>query len=1238
MPGVRSCAASSDLPRLTDFSSKHRLSGTRHLRARTARRLFFAALAGLATLPLADPAPAQTITLISNLNQGQDTNQSVGNPNQPHAQFFTTGTNRGGYTLASVALVMEGPQNRSFTTSVCTTSGDNPTADCTELTSPSSFAIGTLTFTAPNDTTLAENTTYALVFTSAVSFSRLDATNSDNEDSGGAAGWSIANEPRFRQRLSPPTWIPSGSSAFRVTIRGTLNSPPADTTLPTLSSATVDGDELVLTYDEALDTNSTPATGAFTVTAGGSTISVSTVTVSGMAVTLGLASAVTSGQTVTISYVAPGSNPIQDVAGNDAAALTNEAVTNRTAGDTTPPTLSSATVDGDELVLTYDEALDTNSTPMASAFTVAGNNLILVRTATVSGMAVTLRLASAVTAGQTVTISYLVPSSNPIQDVAGNDAAALTNEAVTNRTAGDDTTESDDCGSDINTSCTISVNGTATGDLEQNGDTDWFSVTLRAGVQYRIRLTGDFDSADLGGTLGDPLLRVYDSTGQELAENDDEEPGVLNPQIEYTPTSDGKHFLEAAAYNDQDSGTYTLSIFDITSDTASPTLSSATVNGDELVLTYNEALDANSTPATSAFTVTAGGSTISVSTVTVAGMAVTLDLASAVTSGQTVTVDYTAPTSNPIQDSAGNDASSLSGQAVNNETPLPPPPMPDFLVSNLEQTAFTNDQNLGVYDLAQQFTTGPSASTLENIELDLRTFGNATTPPTVRIFSGSATGTEVASLSGPAALDPDTSSKVYTFTPSGTVMLAASTDYWVRLEGANQVRWRFVRSSAEDSGGAAGWSIADDGQRRDHDSTGSFTDFVNVVFQLQINGVIGTPGDTASPTLSSATVNGDELVLTYDEALDANSTPATSAFTVTAGGSTISVSTVTVSGMAVTLDLASAVTSGQTVTVDYTAPTSNPIQDSAGNDAPSLSGQAVNNETPLPPPTDITLISNSGQSDGQGISLTISRHAQAFTTGSNEAGYTLASIAIKYASLGNSSTILANSSVGIWSSQTSTVAGGVEPDSRIATLGDPASLTAGRLSTFTAASAITLTKDTTYFVVLENSGTLVGAIQYTASDDEDAGGATGWTIANGSLVRSRSGWSPVADGECMIIQVMGMVSSASDTTAPTLSSATVDEDELVLTYDEALDTNSTPATSAFTVTVAGSAVAVSTVTVSGMAVTLDLASAVTSGQTVTVSYAVPDSNPIQNEAGIDAAALSNQAVTNTTYVVDYCNL
>ena len=105
-----------------------------------------------------------------------------------------------------------------------------------------------------------------------------------------------------------------------------------DVTPPALSTAAVNGSTLTLTYNEALDAASKPANAAFSAKVNGATRSVTNVAIAGSAVTLTLSSAVVAGDTVTVSYAVPGASPLQDVAGNDAVALTDQAVTNNTGG------------------------------------------------------------------------------------------------------------------------------------------------------------------------------------------------------------------------------------------------------------------------------------------------------------------------------------------------------------------------------------------------------------------------------------------------------------------------------------------------------------------------------------------------------------------------------------------------------------------------------------------------------------------------------------------------------------------------------------------------------------------------------------------------------------------------------------------------------------------------------------------------------------------------------------------
>ena len=141
--------------------------------------------------------------------------------------------------------------------------------------------------------------------------------------------------------------------------------------------------------------------------------------------------------------------------------------------------------------------------------------------------------------------------------------------------------------------------------------------------------------------------------------------------------------------------------------------------------------------------------------------------------------------------------------------------------------------------------------------------------------------------------------------------------------------------------------------------------------------------DGVNPALSSASVNGAALTLTYGEALDESSTPATDAFTVTVAGSGRTVTRVSVSGRAVTLTLASAVTDGQEVTVTYTVPGTNPIRDAAGNAAEGLSNDPVRNATPDTTPPTISIV----LSPGHGVPLNMAITATVTLDNLDPAGY-----------------------------------------------------------------------------------------------------------------------------------------------------------------------------------------------------------------------------------------------------------
>ncbi|MGE0855920.1 MAG: pre-peptidase C-terminal domain-containing protein, partial [Hyphomicrobiaceae bacterium] len=113
------------------------------------------------------------------------------------------------------------------------------------------------------------------------------------------------------------------------------------------------------------------------------------------------------------------------------------------------------------------------------------------------------------------------------------------------------------------TTAEVTVGGTYTGGpggdatIETVGDHDWIRVVLAPGQAVQINLTG--------GTLPDPYLRLRDSNGNLVAENDDiNYPANVDSQLVYYSESGGTYYIDAAGYEPgSNTGTYTISVVDI---------------------------------------------------------------------------------------------------------------------------------------------------------------------------------------------------------------------------------------------------------------------------------------------------------------------------------------------------------------------------------------------------------------------------------------------------------------------------------------------------------------------------------------------------------------------------------------------------------------------------------------------------------------------------------------------------
>ena len=111
--------------------------------------------------------------------------------------------------------------------------------------------------------------------------------------------------------------------------------------------------------------------------------------------------------------------------------------------------------------------------------------------------------------------------------------------------------------------------------------------------------------------------------------------------------------------------------------------------------------------------------------------------------------------------------------------------------------------------------------------------------------------------------------------------------------------------------------------------------------------------DTTAPTLQSAATNeaGNQILLTFSEALDDAHVPPITALPVTVAGAAraLADSGVTISGETVTLALSSPVDQGEAVTVAYAQPSvaSTRLQDETGNEVATFAAQAVTNSVPV---------------------------------------------------------------------------------------------------------------------------------------------------------------------------------------------------------------------------------------------------------------------------------------------------
>ena len=396
------------------------------------------------------PPPALTgDKFVSNTGQ----TKSVDGDFRDVAQSFTTGSHARGYNLTGVDIVMQHTSTTapSYSVKIHTDSSGSPGDEVGTLTNPSSLpatAGGTARFTAAGSGIyLRPNWTYFVVVDVSSPGAGTGArplTQSNAEDSGAAAGWSIG-DGRLHRAHGATTWLTSDHS-LKIAVYGTLRrayvalhglelkdfqvTPTDDRRLEVswrLRSPNFERCAYRISWREtgsgpnvpwrhktfyAYETN--PSFRTWRLEAGTS-------------------------YDVRLHVKPPEAG--QDWTPSDTDLAFETAAT--TSGQGAPPeitaagpALSWARVNAAELALRFDAALDESSVPGGGAFAVSvAGSARTVSAVAVSQATVTLTLAEAVTSGQAVTVGYAPPSTGGLRASGGGAAvAAFSGQAVTNDT------------------------------------------------------------------------------------------------------------------------------------------------------------------------------------------------------------------------------------------------------------------------------------------------------------------------------------------------------------------------------------------------------------------------------------------------------------------------------------------------------------------------------------------------------------------------------------------------------------------------------------------------------------------------------------------------------------------------------------------------------------------------------------------------------------------------------------
>ena len=579
--------------------------------------------------------------------------------------------------------------------------------------------------------------------------------------------------------------------------------------------------------------------------------------------------------------------------------------------DADPPGVESASMQGTVLELLYDEALDAGSVPAAGAYEVTATNggvttPLPVSAVAVDGSEVTLTLATPALFGQVVTLTYTMPATNPLRDLFGNPAGALTNHPVTNETI------------------VLPVVSVAAVHPK--------AAPLLADAQFRLTaspapasdLAVTLSIAQAGAYLASPTQTVTIAAGQTSATRTfpiANDYTLASGGLTATVTGGGHLYVPAPA--PANAATVQVVVVD------PPIVAQWAEDAYEV---------AEGKDATAALTLTTAAgmpkprADYKVKVFTTNDTAVAADDYTAVSGEVTVQPgDWTA-----------------DGAVFAASVPATVETVDDSILEGeerfrLQVSAVTGQAPLGLECPAGLRDLGGAGRCATEIVID-----DDETP--------SVTGVTVSSTpaAGTTYLGGETIEFTVTFTASVTVTgaptfaftLGSAERQAAYASGSDTAELVFsyeVQAGEIDTDGIS-WSanaLALAGGTVRLTTTDPDVEEDAALGHPEQRALAGHRVDADPPGVESASMRETVLELLYDEALDAGSEPAATAYTLTAGSAQSRPVSVDVAGSTVTLTFASAPAEGATVTLAYAAPASNPVKDAAGNPAPVFTGQEV---------------------------------------------------------------------------------------------------------------------------------------------------------------------------------------------------------------------------------------------------------------------------------------------------------